>query len=160
MNNRRRCASLQPPAWKARRSPKGPRGSAWCSQELNSRKRRPVVMLPVDLGEGGPTGCRRRTRNAHAEPALEYLMVIQQHSSWKEMTLVSRHDSQRAAEAERDRRNRNSVDRPYRACIVMEPIAQRMGENQHQPLAYHGVGNRLAARKSHLAVRLRKCGAL
>jgi len=56
-------------------------------------------------------------------------MVIQQHASWKDMTLVSRHDSQSAAEAERDRRNRISVGRPYRACIVMEPIAEQMGTN-------------------------------
>jgi hypothetical protein len=58
---------------------------------------------------------------------LNTWMVICQHSSWKELALVSRHDTQDAAEAERDRRNEVSLDRPYRACLVLEPIAQRMG---------------------------------
>jgi hypothetical protein len=58
---------------------------------------------------------------------LNTWMVIRQRSPAKDVALVSRHDTQRAAEAERDRRNEDSLDRPYRACIVLEPIAQRMG---------------------------------
>ena len=58
---------------------------------------------------------------------LNTWIVIQQSSSWKDVALVSRHDSQIAAEAERDRRNKGSLDRPYRACILLEPIAYRMG---------------------------------
>jgi hypothetical protein len=58
---------------------------------------------------------------------LNTWIVVEQHSAWKDVVLVSRHSSQTAAEAERDRRNRSSLDRPYRACIVLEPIANRMG---------------------------------
>jgi hypothetical protein len=65
---------------------------------------------------------------------LNTWMVISQHSSWKELALVSRHDTQGAAEAERDRRNEISHDHPYRACLVLEPIAQRMG-GQFAPTA-------------------------
>jgi hypothetical protein len=57
---------------------------------------------------------------------LDTWMVIK-HSSARDVTLISRHRTQRAAEAERDRRNRSSSDRTYQACIVLEPIAQRMG---------------------------------
>ena len=65
---------------------------------------------------------------------LNTWMVICQHSSWRDVALVSRHDTQGAAEAERDRRNEGSLDRPYRACIALEPIAQRMG-GQSSPTA-------------------------
>jgi hypothetical protein len=58
---------------------------------------------------------------------LNTWMVIEQHSAWKSVALVSQHESQGAAEAERDRRNCDSPDRPYRACLLLEPIGQRMG---------------------------------
>lgn len=58
---------------------------------------------------------------------LNTWIVIEQHSSWKDVVLISKHASQTAAEAERDRRNRASRDLPYRACILLEPIAHRMG---------------------------------
>ena len=66
---------------------------------------------------------------------LNTWMVIQQHSSCKDVAFVSKHDTQGAAEAERDRRNKGSRDRPYRACIILEPIAQRMG-GQRAPTAW------------------------
>ncbi len=58
---------------------------------------------------------------------LNTWMVIQHLSSWKDVALVSKHDTQGAAEAECDKRNKTALDRPYRACIILEPIAQRMG---------------------------------
>jgi hypothetical protein len=58
---------------------------------------------------------------------LNTWMVIHQRASWQDVVLVSKHDTQNAAEAERDRRNAATADRPYRACVVLEPIAQRMG---------------------------------
>jgi hypothetical protein len=70
---------------------------------------------------------------------LNTWIVIEQHSAWREMALVSRHASQSAAEAERDRRNRSSRDRPYRACILLEPIAHRMG-GQQAPTARRSRG--------------------
>ena len=66
---------------------------------------------------------------------LNTWIVIQQRSSWKDVALVSSHGSQSAAEAERDRRNDGSRDRPFRACIVLEPIAHRMG-GQLAPTAH------------------------
>lgn len=44
--------------------------------------------------------------------------------------LVSEHASCGEAEAERDRRNRNAGEAHFQACIVLEPIAQRMGGQQ------------------------------
>jgi len=58
---------------------------------------------------------------------LNTWMVVEQRSAWKQLILVSQHDTQGAAEAERDRRNRASLDRPFRACLLVEPVAQRMG---------------------------------
>ena len=45
-------------------------------------------------------------------------------------TFVSTHQSQVEAESERDRRNEGLVTPRYSACIVLEPIAQRMGGQQ------------------------------
>jgi len=64
--------------------------------------------------------------NPHDLP-LNTWMVVKQHSAWQDVALVSRHETQGAAEAERDRRNSASRERPYRACLVLEPISQRMG---------------------------------
>jgi hypothetical protein len=58
---------------------------------------------------------------------LNTWMVVAQHSSWKDVALVSTHETQSAAEGERDKRNQASLERPYRVCMVLEPIAQRMG---------------------------------
>jgi hypothetical protein len=44
--------------------------------------------------------------------------------------LVSQHASCGEAEAERDRRNRNASEPHFQACMVLEPIAQRMGGRQ------------------------------
>jgi hypothetical protein len=70
---------------------------------------------------------------------LNIWLVVQQRLSWRDIVLVSTHDTQDAAEAERDRLNQSSGHRPFRACIVIEPMAQRMGgqfapttHNQHQ----------------------------
>ena len=54
-------------------------------------------------------------------------MVVEQHTAWKHLALVSRHETQAAAEAERDRRNGGSCEAPYRACLIVEPVAERMG---------------------------------
>jgi hypothetical protein len=67
-------------------------------------------------------------RHDDSEPPFAYLvggsvaLVMERH------VLVSTHDTQGAAEAERDRLNQSSGHRPFRACIVIEPMAQRMGE--------------------------------
>jgi hypothetical protein len=74
---------------------------------------------------------------------LNTWIVIEQRSAWREMALVSRHATQSAAEAERDRRNERSPERPYRACILLEPIAHRMG-GQQAPTARRS-GRRLIA---------------
>jgi hypothetical protein len=39
--------------------------------------------------------------------------------------LISKLESQK--EAATDRRNRGGVERPFAACIILEPVAQRMG---------------------------------
>lgn len=44
--------------------------------------------------------------------------------------VISRHASCGEAEAERDRRNRNRREAHFQACMVLEPIAQRMGGRQ------------------------------
>jgi len=75
---------------------------------------------------------------------LDVWMVVRQRSSWKDVALVSKHETQRAAEAERDRRNRASSDRPYRACKILEPIAQRMG-GQIAPTTSGRARNRSAS---------------
>jgi hypothetical protein len=44
--------------------------------------------------------------------------------------LISKHESQKQAEAEFDRRNSGCAKRPFFACILLEPVAQRMGGHQ------------------------------
>jgi hypothetical protein len=39
-------------------------------------------------------------------------MVVEQHSAWQDVALVSKHETQGAAEAERDRRNSAARERP------------------------------------------------
>jgi hypothetical protein len=60
---------------------------------------------------------------------LNTWMVIEEPGKYG-TTIVSRHASQHEAEAECDRRNVGLPTARYRACIVLEPIAQRMGGQQ------------------------------
>jgi hypothetical protein len=57
-------------------------------------------------------------------------VVVEQRLPGGRMRLISKHASQEEAEAERDRRNRGSTERPLTACILLEPVAQRMGGHQ------------------------------
>ena len=61
------------------------------------------------------------------ELPLNTWMVVEQHSSDDDVTLVSRHATQGEAEAARDNRNEDLPGPRCRACILLEPIAQRMG---------------------------------
>ena len=65
---------------------------------------------------------------------LNTWIVVEQVPSRERPALISTHDCQRAAEVECDRRNRASSERRYRACILLEPIAERMG-GQYSPTA-------------------------
>jgi hypothetical protein len=69
------------------------------------------------------------TMNAHRLPCGTWL-VIQAGPRDKGPLIVSRHASCREAEAERDRRNRGASELHFQACLVLEPIAQRMGGRQ------------------------------
>jgi len=66
---------------------------------------------------------------------LNTWMVVDQFASARGGALVSKHDTQHAAEAECCRRNKAAHDCRYRACILLEPIAQRMG-GQPAPTAW------------------------
>ena len=61
---------------------------------------------------------------------LNTWIVIEQKSPGSRARLVSKHATQKEAEAERDRRNRGLAERPFAACILLEPVAQRMGGRQ------------------------------
>jgi hypothetical protein len=61
----------------------------------------------------------------HDLPLNTWLVVAQDSSEG--VTLVSRHLSQRDAEATRDKRNQGLPEPHYSTCIVVEPVAQRMG---------------------------------
>ena len=65
---------------------------------------------------------------------LNTWIVVEQAPSREGPALISTHDCQRAAEVECDRRKRASPERPYQACILLEPIAERMG-GQYSPTA-------------------------
>ena len=56
---------------------------------------------------------------------LNTWMVVAQYSS--ELAIVSKHITQGEAEAARDERNQGLPWPQYSACIVLEPVAQRMG---------------------------------
>ena len=58
---------------------------------------------------------------------LNTWIVVAHESSNRHVTLVSSHSSQGEAEAVRDKRNEGLPEPHYSACIVLEPIAQRMG---------------------------------
>jgi hypothetical protein len=61
--------------------------------------------------------------------ALDTWIVIEQRSS-KIATLISMHTTQGEAEAVRDKRNEGLPKPRYSACIVLEPVAQRMSRAQ------------------------------
>jgi hypothetical protein len=61
---------------------------------------------------------------------LHTWMVVEQHSS-KIETPISMHTTQRAAEAERDKRNQGLPKPRYGACIIVEPVAHRMSRPHH-----------------------------
>jgi hypothetical protein len=61
---------------------------------------------------------------------LNTWIVVEQPSPGSLARLVSKHLTQREAEAECDRRNRGLTQRAFTACIVLEPVAQRMGGRQ------------------------------
>ena len=61
---------------------------------------------------------------------LNTWLVAERKSPAKKLALVSKHASQREAETERDKRNQGLPEPHYMACIVLEPIAQRMGGQQ------------------------------
>jgi hypothetical protein len=62
-----------------------------------------------------------------SELPLDTWLVVEQQQSWREVKLVSTHATQNEAEAERDKRN-EGLNRPrFSACIVLEPVAERMG---------------------------------
>jgi hypothetical protein len=61
---------------------------------------------------------------------LNTWLVVEQRSPGTRLTLASKHATQREAEAERDNRNQGLAEPHYRACIILEPIAQRMGGRQ------------------------------
>jgi hypothetical protein len=57
-------------------------------------------------------------------------VVVEQKLPGGQMRPISKHATQEEAEAERDRRNRGRTERPLSACILLEPVAQRMGGHQ------------------------------
>ena len=61
---------------------------------------------------------------------LNTWLVVEQRSPGTPLTPVSKHATQREAEAERDKRNEGLPEPRFTACIVVEPIAQRMGGRQ------------------------------
>jgi hypothetical protein len=61
---------------------------------------------------------------------LNTWIVVEQGSPGSRTRLVSKHMTQEAAEAERDRRNSGLAEPAFAAWIVLEPVAQRMGGRQ------------------------------
>jgi hypothetical protein len=58
---------------------------------------------------------------------LNTWLVVEQKSPGTPLIPVSKHATQREAEAERDKRNRGQPKSRFAACLVLEPVAQRMG---------------------------------
>lgn len=58
---------------------------------------------------------------------LNTWIVVENNDTINGTALVSQHESQREAERERDRCNRGANRPRYAACLIMEPIAERMG---------------------------------
>jgi hypothetical protein len=61
---------------------------------------------------------------------LNTWMVVEQTSPGARLKLVSKHATQHEAEAERDNRNLGQCNPHFTACIILEPVAQRMGGRQ------------------------------
>jgi hypothetical protein len=61
---------------------------------------------------------------------LNTWLVVEQRSPGSRLKLVSKHATQREAEAERDKRNLSQRNPRFTACIIFEPVAQRMGGRQ------------------------------
>ena len=57
-------------------------------------------------------------------------VVLEQKLPGGRTRLVSKHENQKEAEAECDRRNSGPAERPSSACILLEPVAQRMGGHE------------------------------
>jgi len=57
-------------------------------------------------------------------------VVLEQKLPGARTRLVSKHASQKEAEVECDKRNSGREERPFSACILLEPVAQRMGGHQ------------------------------
>jgi hypothetical protein len=57
-------------------------------------------------------------------------VVLEQKLPGGRARLISKHESQKQAEAECDRRNSGRAERPFCVCILLEPVAQRMGGHQ------------------------------
>jgi len=57
--------------------------------------------------------------------------IVVEHPSRADVVLVSQHETQHEAEAERDRRNEEAHAARFSACLVLEPVAQRMGGRRH-----------------------------
>jgi hypothetical protein len=55
-------------------------------------------------------------------------IVLEQKLPGGRARLISKHESQK--EAECDRRNSGRAECPFTACILLEPVAQRMGGHQ------------------------------
>jgi hypothetical protein len=69
------------------------------------------------------------TMNTNGLP-LHTWMVVEQRSL-KIATLISMHTTQSEAEAERDKRNQGLRKPRFGACILVEPVAQRMSRPHH-----------------------------
>jgi hypothetical protein len=50
-------------------------------------------------------------------------MVIDVRAGWRAISL---HSCRRDAEIERDKRNQGVTVKPFTACLVLEPVAERM----------------------------------
>jgi hypothetical protein len=61
--------------------------------------------------------------------------IVVEHPSAGCVALVSRHGTQREAEAERDRHNEEAHAARYSAFLVVEPVAERMGGRRHSMCA-------------------------
>jgi hypothetical protein len=61
---------------------------------------------------------------------LNTWLVVERKSPGARLTLVSKHAWQREADAERDKHNQGLAEPHFSACMVLEPIAQRMGGQQ------------------------------
>jgi len=71
-----------------------------------------------------------QSKETHLNLPLNTWVVVEQKLPGGRARLISKHASQKAAEAERDRRNSGRAERPFTACILLEPVAQRMGGHQ------------------------------